>query len=716
MEIFFKRINNVRDKSFRLTGGLIIALISIFFVGGLLCGQNLPVDLAKRNFYGRQGFAANEIYTFPPKSDVWKKIYPVSGSSLFTPLDISAEPSEEGFEFTILSSFVIDDYSLGQGSIGLWVPHIGERWELYLNGRQLVYFYMPPLHTVCWSAYQKNVLIELPSTLCRDGYNTLAFRIYGAPSRKGFTGLGINGLRVDRYARLASEKSRIMVMLSLKIVVVLLVFVFSLYMVLLDYRIIHRYWYALCTIGFLIYLTGGSNVLFLFMGNSVIDAWLLIAGMLLFFSSCLVYVLTVKTGVSRLELGIVLPFWSICAVALLVLSLLDERSVLLLTGITLFLSMLVSFLMILIQHKGNIKAARGGFDIFSYSLKGGAVLAFVCVMLVYGYTGSQSLILILLWSVVTVGYFMAECIRQGRYNRRADNLESERKLTFEDFEKTNSELAESLDENRRLEKNNSELLEQLNRVEQRSWSESEITSYIQKSIFPLTVPATDNYELAFYAENVASVGTNMYDFYVSEGSLRGVSLFEPSNSGLAAGLVTILVRSLIYRRFIQLYELTLGAIFEKVNKDLVTELGGKKIYLAGQILKFHESAVEYINAGHTELLYRNTEKGFVKKVAPSDRDYKSTMLGGNQEYGTFNTIKFTVNKGDYLLLYSEGYPGCTNMDGKFYGLKEISDVFESLPPGRGIQDTLEYMLKNMRNYRQRSVLKRDIVIILIRKL
>ncbi len=244
----------------------------------------------------------------------------------------------------------------------------------------------------------------------------------------------------------------------------------------------------------------------------------------------------------------------------------------------------------------------------------------------------------------------------------------------------------------------------------------QIASIVQQYIFPAKPPQCNDYEIGLYSSPAYTVSGDMYDFYVEKGGLEGISLFESTSQGISPGLIAILARSIIYRRFTQFSKRKLSYIFEMINSDISTEIHGKSLYLAGQIIKCKGSSIEYINAGHTDMIYRNAATGNVRLVVPRGKQFKSGRLGDTEEKPDFSMLSFTVHKNDLLILFSDGYEKCENLSQKRYGIQKITEAVQNIPEKLDANGIVDYLVKTLNNFSGNAQQKDDITIIAVRKL
>ncbi|MBN2435457.1 MAG: serine/threonine-protein phosphatase [Spirochaetes bacterium] len=684
-----------------------------------LQGQNLPIDLTNRDFYVRQGFYPEQISTFPPSVD-WKKIVTAGYDRALTYPELFKDEAEiDDRQFTLLTSFHIDRHTSIRRSLGISIPLIGSGFELYLNGKSLYNHFDIDTTLIC-----RNKVIEIPFYLLNDGFNVLCIRVK-AGDDDPVSGIITGGFpfSIDFFAKLQQYEYDFH--LKIAILAAVIIFATSLLFLFLLIAPSDRRCIALSIgimMAYLALLLADSHYLYLIFNSSRFDLPFLY-GALSFISLCSILLISFRGG-NRYSL------WIACylllgfiAVAILLYFFGFNR---LIFSVSLLLIALVSLLFNynVIKNFFSSPLAETFFErifpfciFFNYQMQTLLLVLLLFVGLIWFvvsehllrpvvFIGLGSVIITIASSIQTV---RRKIIVSKRDHGRTDSL-------FKEIKEIDMELVSVKKICESVTDDNVTLQSKIDIMEESNRTDSQVMGVVQSYIFPRRVPETDNYEAAFITLKQSDVSGDMYDFYTHERTLKGVSLFETTSHGLAPGLVTILMRSIIYKRFIQLWNEKLSLIFEKVQKDLNTELGGMNIFLSGKILKFDQGRVEYVNAGHTDILFRSASNGVVRVVAPAGRSFKSQKMGGKSNVQDFNMLSFSVKKGDIFLLFTDGFERCQNRSGAKYGLPGIIETFESIPEGRDIADVLDYFVKNLNNHRDGASLDDDITIIVVRKL
>lgn len=248
----------------------------------------------------------------------------------------------------------------------------------------------------------------------------------------------------------------------------------------------------------------------------------------------------------------------------------------------------------------------------------------------------------------------------------------------------------------------------------RSNQELELAAYVQSSLFPKEPPLTAGWDVAFVFKPKGGVSGDFYDFYYDGDQLKGIALFDVSGHGVASGLVTMVVKPILYRLFNQMEGENLGRVAERANEIISQEIENIDNYITGVLVRFVNDEVEYVNIGHPDLLYRRGEDGRVRILAPVGREYKGMPLGRYFAEASYKTVRLPVARDDVILMTTDGLLEGFNKENNKYGLARLSLSLEEAPAGSA-QEMLDFLLKGFYSFMGDIPPHDDFVLILAKK-
>ena len=237
---------------------------------------------------------------------------------------------------------------------------------------------------------------------------------------------------------------------------------------------------------------------------------------------------------------------------------------------------------------------------------------------------------------------------------------------------------------------------------------------VQESFFPSEPPVSGEWKTSFMLKPVTGVSGDFFDFYTIDGRLAGVSIFDVSGHGISSGLITILAKSIAFRYFVKMIDLPLETVMERFADRLITELERVTNYLTGIMVRFNGNMVEYVNAGHCEILVRNHLTGEVTKAGGNDSSNSGGLLGKALFGNSFSTVSFQVNPGDTLLLFTDCLIESRNSGEHQYGISNLMESFASAPSS-GTEEMMKSILEKFYKYLGNIPVRDDLTIIVMQR-
>ncbi|MCP4130469.1 MAG: SpoIIE family protein phosphatase [bacterium] len=261
---------------------------------------------------------------------------------------------------------------------------------------------------------------------------------------------------------------------------------------------------------------------------------------------------------------------------------------------------------------------------------------------------------------------------------------------------------------------------ELEKSEKRHELDMRIAANVQSSLFPKSAPASNMYDIALMFKPMACVSGDFYDFYTrgekDDKKLEGIGLFDVSGHGISSGLITLMAKSIIFRDFTNYPDKTLNAIIDQINTELIQEIGEADSYITGLLLRFKDDAVEYVNSGHPDILYRPAKGGTIQAITDEDgQSIAGPFLGVDLMNKPFQSTSFRFNKGDYLLLYSDCLIEAKNSAGEYFEEDRLRELFRDAP-GETAREILDHIMKKFYEFIDiKKQIDDDLTVILVKK-
>lgn len=242
--------------------------------------------------------------------------------------------------------------------------------------------------------------------------------------------------------------------------------------------------------------------------------------------------------------------------------------------------------------------------------------------------------------------------------------------------------------------------------------EINLASVIQQSFFKQDLSFINKWDIAYYNKPMVGVSGDLYDFYKKDGILHGLGIFDVSGHGISSGLVTMLVKNIVFQEFYRGNKKELWEVLNKINDRVIQEKGDIENYLTGILIRIEDNEFEIVNAAHpSPILFRKEDSmGFYLN------DEKSKGAIGLPDFPTyFYSEKYKLNSGDFMVLYSDGVTDLKNSDGVTFGKERLMRIVE-LTNQLSAESQMEKIIKTLDTFRGEEEQNDDITVIVIKKL
>ncbi|HBG74875.1 MAG: hypothetical protein A2X25_07755 [Chloroflexi bacterium GWB2_49_20] len=243
----------------------------------------------------------------------------------------------------------------------------------------------------------------------------------------------------------------------------------------------------------------------------------------------------------------------------------------------------------------------------------------------------------------------------------------------------------------------------------------EIGRQIQSGFFPETIPEIPGWEIAVHFEASRQVAGDFYDFFQFENSrFTALVIADVCDKGVGAALFMVLFRSLL--RAFSKVDINQGNLNEHLKNiisktnNYITEIHGNSNMFATMflgILDPDNGILYYVNCGHEPPVILDKEGKIIRRLPPTgpavgvfpDMDYEVRQI--------------ELNKGDFLVGYTDGTTDARNSDGELFSEERLLKCMQA--PWTSLF-SMVYELKNeLHNYAGSQQQFDDITLISIRR-
>jgi len=240
----------------------------------------------------------------------------------------------------------------------------------------------------------------------------------------------------------------------------------------------------------------------------------------------------------------------------------------------------------------------------------------------------------------------------------------------------------------------------------------EIAREIQSILLPSDPPPVPGYEISGLNIPARQVSGDYFDYLVIDDNRTGVAIADVSGKGVPASLIMAMCRSVI--RSQAPAKVSPADLLKQVNRQLYPDIKEDMfISMVYLVLDAHSDSVTMARAGHDPPYVYRAATGKVENLNPKG------MALGIDSGDVFDRVcadfEFTLERGDYVLLYTDGATEALDAEGDEFGAERLVRALQASATGsaanviRRLTDDLKTFVGN---YPQHD----DITLIAIRKL
>ncbi len=234
---------------------------------------------------------------------------------------------------------------------------------------------------------------------------------------------------------------------------------------------------------------------------------------------------------------------------------------------------------------------------------------------------------------------------------------------------------------------------------------------IQRILLPSGSPKLPGFEICGINLPARSVSGDYFDYLRVDDERLGVAIADVSGKGIPASLIMTMCRSVL--RSASTGQPSPAEVLRTVNRQLFNDIKEDMFVSAAYlIMKPNQGEMTLARAGHDAPLLYVAREGVVNSIKPPG------MALGIDSGGVFDRVikdqSITLEKGDCLVLYTDGVSEALDPEGMELGLENVMlAIRESAPNGPGA--VLQRLTDDLRTFAGTQPQHDDITLIAISK-
>ena len=244
-------------------------------------------------------------------------------------------------------------------------------------------------------------------------------------------------------------------------------------------------------------------------------------------------------------------------------------------------------------------------------------------------------------------------------------------------------------------------------------SDLAVAGEIQQAILPQKFPPieemADMVDLFATMTPAKEVGGDFFDFFKIDEKRLGFVIADVSGKGLPASIFMAVSRTLL--RATGMRGIDTNACLNYVNNMLCHEsIDSMFVTVFYGIYNTETGLVEYTNAGHNPP-YVVRADGTVDALPMSEN-----IVAGMFDDFTFTQSTLQLDKGDMLVLFTDGVTEAFNTSGEMFDEKGLETTLENKGAGKSSHDICQEILKDVNDFSGKEPQSDDITLMAIRRL
>jgi phosphoserine phosphatase RsbU/P len=239
--------------------------------------------------------------------------------------------------------------------------------------------------------------------------------------------------------------------------------------------------------------------------------------------------------------------------------------------------------------------------------------------------------------------------------------------------------------------------------------ELEVATEIQARFFPQQTPNLEGYEVAGCSIPAKDVGGDYYDFIPNpEPGQHGFVVADVTGKGVPASLLMATMRATL-RANIQNNPNDIVQALRQVNGDIYRDSPVDKFITSIYCnLDYESHELSYVNSGHNPPYIVRANDNRIEEL-----DQGGLMLGIMEEID-LPKATLSIDKGDILMLFSDGVTEATNPSGELFS-EERFEQWLLDHNQLSAEEMKDALLKTLRDYADGSPQSDDITFIIVKR-
>ncbi|MBF8296121.1 MAG: signal transduction histidine kinase [Bacteroidetes bacterium] len=238
---------------------------------------------------------------------------------------------------------------------------------------------------------------------------------------------------------------------------------------------------------------------------------------------------------------------------------------------------------------------------------------------------------------------------------------------------------------------------------ERKTKELEDARMLQLSMLPRDVPRLPKYDIAVFMKTATEVGGDYYDFSVAEDGTLNVAFGDATGHGMQAGTIVTLMKGLFLS---DASRFEIQAFFNHCSRA-IKEIRLGRLFMAFTLVRLKGNSVYLSSAGMPPVyLYRKSSRQ-VEEIL-----LKGMPLGAMKNF-PYALHEASLEKGDTLLLLTDGLPEQKNAAGEMFDYTRVKESFTDIG-GASPDDIIAHLMNKGEEWMRGAIQDDDITMLVVK--
>lgn len=238
--------------------------------------------------------------------------------------------------------------------------------------------------------------------------------------------------------------------------------------------------------------------------------------------------------------------------------------------------------------------------------------------------------------------------------------------------------------------------------------ELEVAAHIQSQLLPTKLPEISGLDLAAAVIPAVEIGGDCYDFIRVDKETHLIYISDVTGHGVPSGIVASIANALIYS---YAHSPNLSELLIHTNRVL-KEKTVSNMFMTMLMLRYAHGELDYVSAGHPEMLhYIASEK---KVIMEKGGGIALGMVMDISNRLSESSVQF--NRGDCVVLYSDGIPEAGGEHGEQYGMQRFKRALSEHGELSSAEAIKNALIADVKQFMGSETQLDDITIVVMKKM